>query len=363
MSNRKHIAYYISAHGYGHGVRSCDILRALAEMAPEVQVTLITDLPESFLRNRLPAGRWVFRRGAFDVGMVQLDSIRVDVPATLAAVRALYGRREELVRTEVEFLRRATVDLVVSDIAALPLEAAQVAGVPRVAVGNFGWDWIYEEFIGRDPAWAGIVRSIAEGYACAQLLLRLPFSEPMAAFRRKEDLPVVAVPGRARRLELAGMTGADPGKQWVLLSFTTLELGGEALDRVARQAGHEFFVVRPLEFRRRNIHPVDRERMPFSDVLASCDVVISKPGYGLISECVVNDKPLIYADRSDFREYAVLVDSIRRWLVNVHVPAADLYRGELADVLGRIGHQPRPRERMGAGGDLLAARRMLSFAG
>ena len=28
MKNR-HIAYYVTAHGYGHGVRSCDILGAL----------------------------------------------------------------------------------------------------------------------------------------------------------------------------------------------------------------------------------------------------------------------------------------------------------------------------------------------
>ena len=77
------IAYYITAHGYGHGVRSCDILSALYRKDPGVEITVTTDLPESFLRNRVPGKGFTFRLGAFDVGMVQTDSIRVDVEATL----------------------------------------------------------------------------------------------------------------------------------------------------------------------------------------------------------------------------------------------------------------------------------------
>ncbi|HPG00782.1 MAG TPA: glycosyltransferase family protein [Kiritimatiellia bacterium] len=363
MSNRKHIAYYISAHGYGHGVRSSDIIRALVRLNPDVRFTLITMLPESFLRNRLPAGDWTFRAASFDVGMVQVDSIRVDVPATLAALTALYAQRTALVKQEVEFLRREKVDLVVADIPAIPLEAAHNARIPGIAVGNFAWDWIYAEFVERDPAWNDLINQIAEGYGCAQLLLRLPFSEPMAAFPRKEDIPVVAVPGLARRAELAAMTGAMTEKQWVLLSFTTLDLDEDALDRIEQLRAYEFFVVRPLEWRRKNIYAIDRERIPFSDVLASADVVISKPGFGLISECVVNHKPLIYADRSDFREYAVLVDSIRRHLRNVHLPTGDLYRGELGGALTEIASQPEAPQPMSAGGDAIAARRILSFVG
>src|SRR5574342_361665 len=78
------IAYYVSAHGYGHGVRSCDIIRALNETHPAVTVHMVTLLPASFLSNRTGPGRNRIRARSFDVGMVQLDSIRVDVDATLA---------------------------------------------------------------------------------------------------------------------------------------------------------------------------------------------------------------------------------------------------------------------------------------
>src|SRR5262245_28440444 len=89
------LAYYITAHGFGHGVRSCDILRAFNQSYPDVPVTVVSDLPASFLRHRLPSAANSFRAASFDVGMVQLDSVRIDLPATLRKVEALYARREE----------------------------------------------------------------------------------------------------------------------------------------------------------------------------------------------------------------------------------------------------------------------------
>lgn len=359
--NRRLIAYYVSAHGYGHGVRSCDIINAINRLYPDVSVTVVTDLPVPFLRNRLASEANAFRPGSFDVGMVQLDSIRVDVPATLERVRDLLARRSELLAAEEHFLREHDVSAVVADIPAIPLEAACRAGIPAVAVGNFSWDWIYSEFAEKDPRWQPVVRGFEQAYAQTDLLLRLPFADRMAAFPRIADIPLVATPGRNRRTELARLTGCRPEKTWILLSFTALELDGEALDHLERLADYEFFTVRPLEWKRRNIHPVNREEVPFSDVLASADVVISKLGFGLMSECVVNRKPLIYADRSDFREYHVLLDGVKRYLRNVHLPAEQLYRGDLGGALRTIQSAPQPPETLAGAGAEVAARRITAL--
>ena len=157
---KRHIAYYITAHGYGHGVRSSDILGALLAAHPGVRITVTTDLPESFLRSRLPAadGRITVRPGAFDVGMVQQDSIRVDVGATLTEAEELLAERETLIDYEAEMLRGESADLVVADIPSMPLEAAAEAGVPAIAVGNFSWDWIYAPFAVHEPRWRPVIR-------------------------------------------------------------------------------------------------------------------------------------------------------------------------------------------------------------
>jgi L-arabinokinase len=355
------LAYYITAHGYGHGVRSCDILRAINDLRPDLRVIVVTDLPWSLLQNRLPSPTNSYRAGSFDVGMVQIDSIRVDMRATLDRVEGLYGRRRELIAQESAFLRDCGVGCVVADIPAIPFEAAADAGVPGIAVGNFGWDWIYSSLAQQDPRWSAIASAFRQGYEAATLLVRLPFAEEMQAFKRREDVPVVASRGRARRKEIAALYSSNPAKKWILLSFTSLDWDVRALRKVQRLTDYEFFTVRPLAWDGTRIRAVERERVPFSDLIASVDGVVSKPGFGIVSECVVNRKPLIFADRTDFAEYAVLESAIRRYLQHRHIPAEQLYAGELGDALHGLWTQPEPLEAAPQGGAPMAAKRILEF--
>lgn len=354
------LAYYITAHGYGHGTRSCDILRAVREAAPELPIAVVSDLPRDFLSARLPGAGWSFRSGRFDVGMAQVDSIRVDVPATLAECRALVARASALQREEEAYLKSSGVRAVVCDIPAIPLAAARACGVPAIAVGNFAWDWIYEAFAASDPGWRPVIDHFQNGYAQCDLLLRLPFAEPMAAFPLKRDIGVPARPGAPRRAEIARCTGADPAKRWVLLSFTSLDWSPDALKRVRALRDWEFFTVRPLAWSGPNLHALNRREVAYSDALASCDAVLTKPGFGVLAECAVNDKPMIYVERSDFREYPVLEAAVRRHFRHVHLPADRLYRGELRAALEAIESAPPAREPVPAGGDRAAADAILS---
>ena len=133
--------------------------------------------------------------------MVQLDSIRVDVEATLGRIGDIGRRRAALVQQESVFLSENGISAVVVDIPGIPIEAAARAGIPSIAVGNFGWDWIYEGYLDRDSRWNAAVEMFREQYAQTGLLLRLPFCEEMNAFPRIEDIPLVAAAGTSRRSE------------------------------------------------------------------------------------------------------------------------------------------------------------------
>ena len=356
------IAYYISAHGYGHGVRSCDVIRTLNRLYPQLEVDVVSVLPSNFLHNRIGHAGNNIRPESFDVGMVQKDSIQVDVPATLECIEQLHARREELIEREISYLKERRVALVVVDIPALPLEAAELAGVPRMAIGNFGWDWIYSGFIQQDLRWERIADSFRNAYTKTDLLLRLPFSEPMRAFPVIEDIPIVASPGISRRKEISDLFDCDTGKKWILVSFTSLNWRDEALDRIERIREYEFFTVYPLAWQRGNIHAVRREQIPFSDVIASVDAVLSKPGFGILSDCAVNGKPLIFADRSDFAEYFILESSIKKYLKYVHIPMDTLYRGDLKPSIDLIWDRPSALEFLAHGGDAAAAHRIAQIA-
>lgn len=355
------LIYYITAHGYGHGVRSCDIIRALRRESPGLRIHVVSDLSVDFLRSRLDLPLEAYRAGSFDVGMVQLDSIRVDVEATRERVVSLMRRGDERIAAERSFLRSHGADVVVCDIPSLPMEAARAEGLPVVAVGNFAWDWIYDDFAGQHPDWSDAVGFFQRGYAQADVLLRLPFAEPMLAFPRHEDIPLVATPGNNRRAEIARAYHIDEKKTWVLLSFTTLDWDDAVVRSLELLTDYAFLTVRPLHWPGRNLFGIDRHQFSFSDVIASADLVVSKPGYGILSECVVNNKPLIYAERENFREYPVLEAALKRHLRHHHIPTVDLYRGDLAPHLAAARALPPPRELLAAGGDTVAARRICSF--
>jgi L-arabinokinase len=355
----KKVAYYITAHGYGHGARSCDIINALRKEEPNRPVVVITDLPETFMHSRLTEGIKL-RRGAFDVGLIQKDSIQVDLDASLHAIETLYARESDLLRQELGFLHDENIGAVVADIPAIPLAAAQQAGLPNIATSNFGWDWIYEEFAERDSRWAFFVDKFRTVYRRTELLLRQPFAEPMDAFREKIDLPLLAAPGRERKERIADIYGADLSKKWILLSFTTLNLGRSALDRLAELSGCAIFSVEPLQWKDSPVKCIERSAVCFADIMASVDVVVTKPGFGILSECIANHKPVIYTDRTDFREYGILVKCIEQYCRHAFIPNDELYAGRLERALQQVETAPAPQEHIAGGGAVLAAREILN---
>jgi L-arabinokinase len=349
------IVYYVTAHGYGHGVRSCDVIRALRSRRPDIPITVVSALPESFFRSRIPRRDVALRQASFDVGMVQKDGVRSDLAATLAALRQLTLRRESDLADETDFLRSAGAAGVVADIPWLPLAAAGCARIPAIAVGNFSWDWIYEPYAAEDPRWRPVVETIRHDYACADLLIRLPFAADFPAFREIRSVPLVAEAGMNRRAELAVLLGVPAAARWYLLAFTALDWDPGAIERLADLRDTVFLAMEPACWTGPNLFRVPRSVCSFSDVVASVDGVISKPGYGVVSDCVANGKPLIYVERPDFREYPVLVRAIRRYLRGVHIPQERLYSGDVGEYIRAAEETSGPAETVQAGGAPIVA--------
>jgi len=67
--------------------------------------------------------------------------------------------------------------------------------------------------------------------------------------------------------------------------------------------------------------------VPFYELVNACDMVISKPGYGIVSEIIANQTPLLYTAREDFAEYFVLVEGLKKYAVTKHLPQKDFLEG------------------------------------
>ena len=62
-----------------------------------------------------------------------------------------------------------------------------------------------------------------------------------------------------------------------------------------------------------NVRAFDARFWRYADVAASVDAVVSKAGYGTLTECIANSVPLVYLPRYGFREHEALVVGMNQW--------------------------------------------------
>ena len=99
----------------------------------------------------------------------------------------------------------------------------------------------------------------------------------------------------------------------------------------------------------------------YVDAVAAADAVITKPGYGIVSDCLANGTPMIYTERGQFREYPALVDEMRRELTTVHMDLNDLWEGKWEESLKSISSLPRKKPQLRTDGAEVAAGKILEF--
>ncbi len=327
-----HVAIYITGHGFGHAKRMAVLASALAEQVSDLRLTIISTVPEWLLRLNLGVP-FQLRVRALDVGVIQLDSIRLDAAGTLSAYARLLQGQPAIVEEEAEILQRDRVDLVVGDIPPATFLVAQRAGLPGIGISNFTWDWIYADYIRAMPQYTPILEAIRDAYARADLLLRLPFHGPCDAFKVIRDIPLIAPCTRLSREEVRQKLGLAESRPVILLSFGGFEIQGIDFDRVEALDDYCFLTTQRPSRPVRNVRLVTLDGLRYEDVVSQADAVITKPGYGIVSECLVHHVPVLYTSRGEFAEYRPLVVGLKRFGVSGFIGNHDLLAGNWRDSL------------------------------
>ena len=282
-----------------------------------------------------------------DVGLIQKDALTIDETGTAEAVRGFRIGWEALVSREARWLRQSGARLVLGDIPPLAFVAAAEAGVPSIALGNFSWDWIYSHLGARQPALAEAATLAAQAYARAGLLLRLPFAGDLSAFRRIEDVPLVARAPELDKAEARRRLGLD-ARPVVLLSFGGVGMPGLEAVAFGRLDDYLFLLTGQAgggtapNVRRLEAADLSAAGLHYPDLVAAADVVVSKPGYGIVTDCIAARTRLVYTERGDFPEYEILVSEMKHFLPVALASNEDVRAGRLAAALQRVMALPFP---------------------
>ncbi len=325
----KRILFYISGHGFGHATRMLALISEMEQLPGHRQLFIRSNVPE-----------WIFRDGIksdfhycpvhIDTGTYQHDFIHLDKKRSFIEYEKLITRRARFLPSEVTFIRENNIGLIVGDIPPAAFYIAHHAGIKSVAVGNFSWDWIFEPYLSDYPEYTHVIQDMKRGYGYADLLLRLPFAGEFSSFRNITDIPLLVRKPVMSTKEIRDKLGMLTEQRPVILcsfgGFSTKNF--DLISTVSALKNYFFIGFGPIYARGDNyaILPY-QSHIDHPALVAMSDMVVSKLGYGTVAECVATGTPIMYIERSDFKEYPVLVAGIEKYLGSYLIPEPDFFTG------------------------------------
>ena len=363
------VVFYVTGHGFGHAVRQIAIVNALAQRRPDVPIVVRTSVaPWLFSRSVRASVR--LEAGPVDTGAIQRGSLDVDIPATLAAAQAFYADGDAWIAREAAFLtgeRRP----------ARGRRHPAAADRRRPAGRRPGYRHL-ELHLGLDLRGLRRAAPRARPRRGARSALRLRPTRAGAcrctaaspASRRCATCRSSPASRRQPRDVVRAALGLPPERPLVLVSLggygaRGIDLHGAAasLRGVADVVATSYDAFTPGN----GVHRVDEtamygQRIRYEDLVGAVDIVASKPGYGIISECAANGTALLYTDRGRFCEYDVLVREMPRYLEAAFIGQEDLlagrWRDAVAELLGRPPRAAAPADGATTAADWLSAMRL-----
>ena len=365
------VVFFISGHGFGHASREVEVIHALARARPDLRIIVRTAVSPSLLSRRLDV-QYDLRPGPCDAAIVQPSSITQDDEATVREMLAFYRTFDARVADEACALAGDAVSLIVGDIPPLAFEVARQLGVPGVAISNFTWDWILETHPGMSEAAPWLVPRLRDAYAKATLALELPFAGGFEVFPTARRVPLVARRHTRDAKDTRARFGIPNDRPAALLSFGGYGLPDLDLSRLdILTTSPAWTVVTTDRSSGPGVTPAGVVFVPesefvatgfrYEDLVAACDVIVTKPGYGIISECIVANRPILYTSRGHFREYDVLVREMPRYLRCAYIDQASLLGGRWRRRIEELLAQPSPPETLPTNGADVAAAEISAF--
>lgn len=323
----------ITNHGFGHAVRVASVAAKIQELNPDILLIITTTAPRWLLESYI-TGDFILRPRAFDVGVVQSDSLTMDLDATLGKLQEIRKKQNSLIASEVNFIKQNRVGLVLADIPPLATRMAAAAGVPCWMMSNFGWDFIYRDWGGE---FVEMADWIGECFGMCDRLFRLPLHEPMAAFPNIQDVGLTGGNPRYSNEKIREVFGIEtPLEKTVLLTF-----GGLGLEEIPYQNLHKFSDRQFITFDAGapdlpNLINIKNQEFAQSfpilprpvDMMPVCGRLVSKPGYSTFAEALRLEIPVISIMREGFAEAAVLLEGIQNYAEHQIVTATEFFEGD-----------------------------------
>lgn len=320
----------ITNHGFGHAVRASSVASVIKKLNPEILIVVVTTAPRWLLESYIQAD-FIYRPRAFDIGVIQSDSINMDFTATLNKMQEFRTRQNQIIAGEVNFIKTNKIGLILADIPAMAVKIAISANIPCWMMSNFGWDFIYRDW---GEEFLDIANWISECYQKCDRLFRLPFAESMSNFPNIIDV---------------GLTGGNPNytetylrekfaiktskEKTILLTFGGLGLEAIPYPNLAKFSDWQFITFDKNAPELPNLLKVTDNQYRPVDFMPLCGKVVSKPGFSTFSESLKLDIPIVTLTRQGFAESQFLIEGLKNYGHHQIISPSEFFEGDWQFIL------------------------------
>ena len=331
----QHVLFDISAHGFGHVAQTTVVINALN--ASRLRLTIRSMAPEKVLRARIkhPFTLIPYQQ---DEGMVMHTAMQVNPQATWEWYANFHANYAERCTAAARTLEQLQPDIIFANVPYLSLAAAAQVGIPSVAMCSLNWADLFQFYCGHQRGAERIHAQILDAYAQARYFLQATPSMPMSDLPNTLAIAPVALQGQAHKQALHNQSGINvqtgPTPRFILNA-----LGGgigihyPLANWPVLPGVYWIFPDESLTVKRPDFIALSQFKMPYLDILASCDLVVAKTGYGIQTEAVIHQKPLLCVDRLEWPEQPWLVDWHRHHGVMELISWPQLQSGQFGDTI------------------------------
>lgn len=291
----KKIIYYITDHGLGHTTRSIAIIRELQKA--NVEVTIRNNTLFDFIKKSLT--NIEIEKGITDVGpSIKQDGISIDEEKSITKLTKWINGITSTSKKESNYISKKNPDLIISDISAMPIVAAQKLDKHVITISNFSWYDVLK-FLPQDS-----LKLLKTFYDYSSFHIKLPLSTEMSHFKNIKEVGFVTRRPTMNRETIREKLRIS-NKDFVVL----FALGGS--DTVLTPHGDDNCTFLSMNSKIRHDNLLDVSNWTEGqDLVSASDLVICKCGYGMISECLTNGIPFYYISSDTHLEQFAISKSL-----------------------------------------------------
>lgn len=332
----KHIAYYISDHGYGHAARSIAIIRDLIQKIPDFKIHVCCDYGLDFIKSSLKKYCEIvsYHRVCNDVGYVTDERLCVDEDRTKIFIEDWLKTWDVYLKQQTRFCEDQHIDGIISDIAPQPFIIGETLGIPSIGVSNFTWAEIYEHI----DLPSSFIEPIKNAYQSASLGLVLPLETHKLPFKKKKHIGLIYRSVTVDKAKIRSQLGIGPKKKivYISLGYSPL-LENQRRINIPDHVFDEYFIIvssnntliKNPSFR------IGADETESQNYIAAADIVISKFGYSTISEAVAYNVPMLLLKRNVIEDEQGVKQLLKEGVAEA-ITLDDLYDGTWIEKVSKM---------------------------